>query len=459
MTLSKLEIIEQKFNGIVVFFYCLLILSLPVSIALVESMAGFVVLFFLVKKISLNIELSRSGQKTRWVEILIPQMPEGAQYFQRALSIYIGCVLISVLVSRFPSESWLAFFGKLLEGYYLYVVFVDCIKTRTHFRNCVAFSVAAVFLMSVDGIFQFFSGKDLLRQLPIEGNRVSATLRHANDFGAYLIAIIPMVFGLLILSVRQNASLAREWRKGVIGADWSSKVLLGITFLLMMICLGLTFSRGSWVAFWISLVVFVLLIRKFFFSALAVSLVFLAVFLPFLVKYRDVSFTTDHVSIIREYGNIERTEENLNKLSETERERVVLAHSFQLGMGRFGFWEEATNLIKKHPFFGAGLNSYSKLTTGYAHNCYLQMAAEIGLVGLAAFLAMMGVLFWQSWQVFPKIQNAYFGSVLAGSLAGLAGFLIQSFFDTTLYSVQLGNLMWVLIGFIIVAPRLAHSAE
>lgn len=459
MTLSKLESIELKYNGIVVFFYCLLILFLPVSIALVEIMAGCVVLFFLVKKISLNIELSRSGQKTRWMEVLTPTIPEGAQYFQRAVGVYIGCVLISVFFSRFPSASWLAFFGKLLEGYYLYVVFVDCIKTRTHFRNCVAFSLAAVFLMSVDGIFQFFSGKDFLRQMPIEANRVSATLRHANDFGAYLIAIIPIVFGLLILSVRQGASLAREWSKGVIGADWSSKVLLGVTFLLMMTCLGLTFSRGSWIGFWFSMVLFVIAMRRYYAQALVVSLIFLAVFFPFLVKYRDVSFTTDNFSVVKEYGNIERTAENLSKMTERQRDNLNLAHSFQLGMGRLGFWEHAAEVIKKSPYFGNGLNSYSKLATVYAHNCYLQMAAEIGLVGLAAFLAMLGVLFWQSWKVFLNIQNAYFSFLLAGSLAGLAGFLIQSFFDTTLYSVQLGNLMWVLIGFIIVIPRLAHSAE
>jgi cytochrome oxidase Cu insertion factor (SCO1/SenC/PrrC family) len=45
---QKRHRLEQRFNLIVVFFYCLLIFFLPISIALVESMAGFVVLFFVM---------------------------------------------------------------------------------------------------------------------------------------------------------------------------------------------------------------------------------------------------------------------------------------------------------------------------------------------------------------------------------------------------------------------------
>ncbi len=459
MTDPQIQNIEQKYNRIVAFFYCLLILFLPVSIALVEIMATFVVFFFLIKKISLNKERSRSGQKPRWVEYFVPDVAGGAEYFQKAVGIFIACVLISVIFSRYPSDSWIAFFGKVLEGYYLYAVFVDCIKTREHLRNCTASVIAASFLVSADGLFQFFSGRDFLRQLPIEHNRVSASLRHANDFGAYLIALIPAVFGLIILPIRRGAAFVKEWGKGHLGEDWTAKIVLGLTLLLMLVCLGLTFSRGSWIGFWFSMTVFVIAMRRYYVQALAVSLIFLAVFFPFLVKFRDVTFTTDNFRIVQEYGNIEKTPENLSKYTGRQRDNFMLAHSFQLGMGRSGFWEHAADAIKKSPYFGNGLNSYSKLATVYAHNCYLQMAAEIGIIGLLAFLAMIGVLLKYAWSALPTIASYQDKVLLASLLAGLAGFLVQSFFDTTLYSVQLGNLMWVLIGFIVVIPRIARSAE
>ena len=39
--------------------------------------------------------------------------------------------------------------------------------------------------------------------------------------------------------------------------------------------------------------------------------------------------------------------------------------------------------------------------------------------------------------------------VLIGTLAALIGYFIQIFFDTTFYSVQLGNLLWVVMGFVL----------
>lgn len=449
----KRDAIEQRFNNIVVFFYCLLIVSLPVSIALVESLAGFVLFFFCIKKMLICIHDIKSRNSSGTLEIILSFFRPKDLFLNKTIALYILSILISVMLSQFHSESVIAFIAKLLEGYFLYFSFVDCVKTRNQLKKCIAVFVFTVAVMAVDGIFQYFAKVDFLRQLPLVDHRVSATLRHANDFGAYLIVFIPMVFGLMALSLRKGSLTIKEWGSGFLGNYLFSKAILIAAFAVMLACLGLTFSRGSWVGFWFAMIVFVIVSRKYFIPVLLVSLVFLAIFLPFLMKFRDVSFTTDSVSLARDYGNIEQTPEHLSKLTQIERDRVVSAHKFSLGMGRFGFWEEATGLIKKYPFFGSGLNTYSKLTTGYAHNCYLQMAGETGIVGLIAFLALIAVLFWRSVHAYSSLNDPFLESVLAGALAGLAGFLFQSFFDTTLYSVQLANLMWIIMGFIVAIPR------
>ena len=135
-------------------------------------------------------------------------------------------------------------------------------------------------------------------------------------------------------------------------------------------------------------------------------------------------------------------------MSEGERAGVDIAHRLHLGMGRIGFWVEAAEFIKKYPLTGSGLNTYSKLENMYAHNCYLQMAAEIGIPGLLAFLVMIGVVFLRALRSLAELKDPYWETILAALLSGLAAFLIQSFFDTTLYSVQLGALFWVMVGLI-----------
>ena len=459
MSDEKRDAIEQRFNRIVVFFYCLLILSLPISIALVESLAGFVIFFFAVKRIVLCVQEIKAKKKRNVCAIIWSIFYLENNHLHRLIGIFIVCVFVSAVLSQFPAQSFIAFVAKLLEGYALYFSFVDCVKTKRHLKDCVSVCVLAVLLMVIDGLAQFVWHMDFLRQLPLQDHRVSATLRHANDFGAYLIVFIPLIFGLLALSLRRGAFFVQQWGRDFLGAEWFSRGVFGVTFVLMIVCLGLTFSRGSWVAFWFSMIIFVVILRKYFISALVVSLVFLVIFLPFLMKFRDVSFTTDSVNLTRDYGSIARTPESLNKLTQLERDRVALVHRFNLGMGRFGFWEEAVSLIEKHPVFGSGLNTYSKSTNAYAHNCYLQMAAEIGIVGLLAFLAMIAVLFWQSLRSWATLKDPYWETLLAGSLAGFAGFLFQSAFDTTLYSVQLGNLMWIMMGLIVAISRISRQAE
>ena len=96
---------------------------------------------------------------------------------------------------------------------------------------------------------------------------------------------------------------------------------------------------------------------------------------------------------------------------------------------------------------------------GYPHNCYLQMIAEIGILGLGSFLIMLGLLFRRSLQAYRNMENQFLKMVLLGALAGLTGFLIHSFFDTVLYSVQLSSLMWIYMGVIVAIPKIAWDQK
>lgn len=60
--------------------------------------------------------------------------------------------------------------------------------------------------------------------------------------------------------------------------------------------------------------------------------------------------------------------------------------------GRSGLWERAIELFKSNPFFGGGYGSYAtyasatdSITTS-AHNYYLQVLAELGVVGLVLYI-------------------------------------------------------------------------
>jgi O-antigen ligase len=78
---------------------------------------------------------------------------------------------------------------------------------------------------------------------------------------------------------------------------------------------------------------------------------------------------------------------------------------------RFYLWEGTLGLLRDHPFFGAGLNSFKELYSGnyalpqyreplqYPHNFILTVLAEMGILGLAAFAFL-------SWRIIKVLAKA-----------------------------------------------------
>ena len=130
---------------------------------------------------------------------------------------------------------------------------------------------------------------------------------------------------------------------------------------------------------------------------------------------------------------------------------------------RWVMWQAAARMIHDRPVLGHGVNTfmanYLRYWVGgerqprYAHNCYLQMAAETGVIGLAAFLWLLGLVV----AVLGRgLQAAGDGAkaallpdrrmLLAGCLIGLIAFLVQAAFDTNFYAMRQVALFWLVAG-------------
>jgi len=192
----------------------------------------------------------------------------------------------------------------------------------------------------------------------------------------------------------------------------------------------------------------------------------------------EVNFGRYFIDLIYEQIKVNESEERIVKIDEIEdfeksvksvdpNKRPIGVLQNLGGSGRSLYWREAINMIMDYPFFGVGLNTYSVVGRGYKiswggypHNCYLQMAVEIGLLGLVSFLWLLVVIFYKSIRSLSMIiHDVFLYKLLLGLLAGFGGFLIQSFFDTSFYSVQLGSLMWVIMGFIVATQRVGLDPD
>jgi len=222
----------------------------------------------------------------------------------------------------------------------------------------------------------------------------------------------------------------------------------GLFLVLLLACLCWTYSRSSWIGYLSILFAMVVLDRRKVFFAATLFLVCILIFLPSLSKVRHMHLIRDQETSVQDNGSFKSMLE-------------------QGGSGRFTFWKKAISIIRTSPIWGTGLNTYGRIlklnpdikTWWYAHNCYLQLTAETGVIGLAAFLWMLFVLLKNGLYHCYHINDLWQLTMLQGVVSGLFGFLVQSFFDNTFYTVQLGVLMWLLFGLMVSLMRLRTNAQ
>jgi O-antigen ligase len=80
-----------------------------------------------------------------------------------------------------------------------------------------------------------------------------------------------------------------------------------------------------------------------------------------------------------------------------------------------------------------------------AHNSYLQILAELGIVGLALFLSIIGFAIWcalKAAQWFGRAGDTQMEIVARAMVVALVGILAADFFITEQYGKQL----WLLLG-------------
>lgn len=462
------KIIEYAFYGLALFF--------PISTAMVEVCSTIILTLFFTKRIVLfflawkDRQTAISAPGPRVHQVLARSLKPASTFLSWPVGMFILFNGVSIIFSHDRSLSLNGFFGKIIQSTFLFFIFTEVIRTPRRIQTFIVLTLAAAALTVTNGLIQYRTGWDVSHQKSLVDGRIVSWFNHPNDLGAYLIFLFPLLLGIFLhlwLKRKKPIQAADPLAKGFYTLP--GQVGLGLLFLAALICLGLTFSRGAWLGFFAALLFMGLIRKRVLYINIGIAIIFIVIFSHPLAQVRNVSLISDDLTYRRNITvpqEQQSWEEDLSstlyfsRLKENLGEKVRISYEGFIdrfsGMGRNYFWKEAQNIIRDFPVFGIGLNTYSKVAPnyklnwgGYPHNCYLQMASEIGLPGLFCFL-------WILWRIFIRgirrligKDSSYWPLVYCGVLAGLFGFLAHSFIDTNLYSVQLGNMMWVQFGLLV----------
>ena len=331
--------------------------------------------------------------------------------------IFVITIIPSFVNTGLPLLSLKALFTKVLKYVFLYFVITESMDTGSKLKDFFTIALTSIFIIVIDGFGQYFySGVDGLHSYPAFKMRPAsdcggffrgfptACFPFPNDFAAWILLMFFPAACLTIFDLRKN----------------KARYLTALASSGLFYLLFLTKTRAAWIGFAISMV-YLALTRK---KAWLIIRIVVALAVPFLLKMEMAHYIFGISSVT----------------------------------DRIDMWRVGWKIFKDHPVIGNGLNTffvrYREYRTdqwqgqkgSYAHNCYLQMAADVGIVGLAGFLFFIASYFFSAVRNIRMIRDPFYENMLLGISVGVFAFLVLAFFDTNLYSLNLATLFWCAVG-------------
>ncbi len=227
-----------------------------------------------------------------------------------------------------------------------------------------------------------------------------------------------------------------------VGAVQKDRRLLFITAIgLMGVALVLSGSRGGLVALLAEVCFLVILTTK------------TKNYNQFVLK---IGLSAALVAIIIVGAILVGGESSLTRISET-------VGSDNVTSGRTEIWNVTLQIIKNNLPFGVGIGAYSVAYTPYdtynglarveqAHNDYLQVLTDAGLVGLLIGAVFLFLLFKTGLKNI-NTKNTFRRGVAVGALAGCFAVLVHSFFDFVLHTTAISVLFLTLTALVVASGR------
>ena len=122
--------------------------------------------------------------------------------------------------------------------------------------------------------------------------------------------------------------------------------------------------------------------------------------------------------------------------------------------GRAHFWSVTLEIIKAHPWLGTGLGAFGVIYTHYdthnglfrleqAHNDYLQIFSDTGVIGAFLALCFVILLFRRAFNR-AKSRDSFRRGVALSAIGGCFAVLVHSMFDFTLHTTSNALLFLIL---------------
>jgi putative inorganic carbon (HCO3(-)) transporter len=139
-----------------------------------------------------------------------------------------------------------------------------------------------------------------------------------------------------------------------------------------------------------------------------------------------------------------------------------------VGRGRTSIWAFAIENVQAHPITGVGLGAFRQIATGaslsgapvvaHAHNVYVQVALDLGIPGLVAYLTLLGLTTTMALEVLHG-SGAAEQALALGLWASVFAVHVFGISDAIAPGAKVGVALWWSVGLIAALFRIERSAS
>lgn len=320
----------------------------------------------------------------------------------------------------------------------LFFIVVNSLTSKKSINALLYTLISSLFVVSIIGLVQqYFSEIDFVRNFYFQFVSPSATFANKNLASHFVVMIIPLSF--LMFSSAKNRYMSFAYSLVAFFALWYVIIIA---------------ARQAYLAIFIELLVFILFL---IFDYIKNDNIFLK-------SIRDKIFKIfTFLLLILSLFFVSNFSINGFDLSKGNKLERVSEISLEGGASRIPAWKNTIEMIKDHPIAGVGVGQWQehyplyydasaldvifgdKVRLSKAHNEYLEMFANVGLIGFLPLIWIFIILFKNIWNKLKSNNDRT--KVLAVSL-GMVGFTVVAFFSFPIWAYVSAFVLFIFIALV-----------
>lgn len=379
------------------------------------------------------------------------------------IALFFLAALVSVAIAV-DHQTALRAFREEVFGPLVYVwLALCCLRTRQDVKRLLGAFLGCALVVALAGLVQYFFFSDQL-QASTDGGRVHAMYGSANSIGLFFDYALPIGLALLVFQIGKALKAQGKW--------WICLLLL-VGFVPLVAVLYFSQSLGTALALPLALL-FILALSLRSRRLLLLGTVALIV----LVAAASVVLRPQITHFIATWHDNSKGISTISK--------------------RYYLWMSAWHMIQAHPILGVGMDNWlcyyslnnvcqlsstvhphywvtlipgTSLPTGlhdeptlsHPHDIFLHVWVSMGIFGLLAFVAMLGLFYWLFARIMRTVRRVRSAEVaglewvVLGVGSALLAALGQGLIDSAFLEQDLAFCFWMLVASLLILRTLTAT--